>query len=810
MVKESRREIVAFLLLGLTAFLLVSLFSQDVRDFLDGTGTVQNLCGPVGAAVSFHLTLWVGKVGAFGLVTLLGLFSLCLFFRRRVKQWGWKVLGGTLVVLTLSSFEVAAAHGGSTSDTLPGGYFGQFSYEFLLDRLSGFGTYLLLGLCLLVAFMVSTDTVFYPALERAHRTLFNTDRWRHLAALARNRSPLARFTSLRGRFGRLFRGRLPRATGAADTPHFFPKRGAGLGSAPLAPVTREGKPAVDDGDTEDEDLEDDPESRELAEPGNDAEDEAHEDSGGEGTRQGLTGFTIKPPRTEPPPRTAKKRSTARGSGTYQLPPLSLLEPSPSRVNPVDRHILEETAAKIEETLAHFKIEARVVEVQRGPTITQFEVTLAAGIKVHKIVNLSDDLAMALKAQSIRIVAPIPGKDTVGIEVPNRNRSTVGLGELVDYTQRQEGNFKLPLALGRDAAGAPVIADLGEMPHLLIAGSTGSGKSVCINSIITNFLLTRTPDEVKLILVDPKMVELAQFENIPHLLCPVVTDMKKAPSVLGWLVDKMEERYELLALAGVRHIQSFNALGKSKLRERLTGKLNDNDIDEIPTFLPFVVVIIDELADLMMAASKEVEASITRLSQKSRAVGIHVLLATQRPSVDVITGLIKANMPSRISFRVASRVDSRTILDRNGAEKLLGKGDMLFLPPGTSEVVRVQGTFISDKEIRDVVKYAATEAEPLFNPELTRFGVDGAADGSEEDELYEEAVRIVLETQRGSVTLLQRQLQIGYTRASRLMEIMHERGLVGPFKGSKAREVYYTLEEWDKALARRKAEQDGNE
>jgi len=333
--------------------------------------------------------------------------------------------------------------------------------------------------------------------------------------------------------------------------------------------------------------------------------------------------------------------------------------------------------------------------------------------------------------------------------------------------------------------------------------------VAINSIITTFLLTRTPDEVKMILVDPKMVELAQFENIPHLLCPVVTDMKKAPAVLQWLVDKMEERYELLAMAGVRHISSFNALGRTKLRERLEQKLDPQTLEETPHYLPFIVIIIDELADLMMTASKEVEASITRLSQKSRAVGIHVILATQRPSVDVITGLIKANMPSRISFRVASKVDSRTILDRNGAEKLLGKGDMLYLPPGTSDVVRVQGTFISDKEIRDVVKFAAREAEPDFNSELSRFGAAGADDGSEEDELYDKAVEIVLGSQRGSVTLLQRQLQIGYTRASRLMELMSGRGLVGTFKGSKAREVYYTLEEYQKARERAR-QPDANE
>jgi S-DNA-T family DNA segregation ATPase FtsK/SpoIIIE len=483
------------------------------------------------------------------------------------------------------------------------------------------------------------------------------------------------------------------------------------------------------------------------------------------------------------------------------------------VNPLDRSILEETARIIELTLRNFKIEAQVVEVQKGPVITQYEVSLAAGIKVHKIMALSDDLAMALKAPSIRIVAPIPGKSTVGVEVPNRHRSMVGLRELLECREFREGEFKIPLLLGKDTAGKPIVGDLGEMPHLLIAGSTGSGKSVCINAVIINILMCRTPEEVKLILVDPKMVELSSFEEIPHLLTPVVTDMKKAPAVLNWLVEKMEERYELLALVGVRNITSYNALGREKLEAilRSRGEVEEEAIPEIPDLLPHYVMVIDELADLMMTASKEVESSITRLSQKSRAVGIHIILATQRPSVDVITGLIKANMPSRISFHVASKVDSRTILDRNGADKLLGKGDLLYLAPGTSNLVRAQGTYISDREIRAVVKFVQSEAEPQFNAELSRFGAAGSIEGSEEDELYEQAVRIILDSQRGSVTLLQRQLQIGYTRASRLMEIMHENGLVGPFKGSKAREVYYKLEDWEaarkKAAAAGKAEEE---
>jgi S-DNA-T family DNA segregation ATPase FtsK/SpoIIIE len=809
MQEESRREIFAFLFIGFTAFLWVCLLTHDAGDFLGSPHPLKNACGPVGAFVSFHSMLWLGKTGAFGLAIFLGVAGLLLLFRKAIEQWGWKVLGATLILIAVSSFEVALKSQSASFDTLPGGYYGQFFYGFLLSQLSTTGTYLLLSLVLLVAFMISTDTIFYPALARVGGTFFDAGRWQAAARTVRKQLPAIPKVSLP--HPKVYWG--SKEDGAPE-PKGKKKQEGKKGTIekssetardgePSTPETgsTKGAPRAADHPPRSPDLPETEDMTEDAAKAAGASEETTEEAGRLEPRLPLKIRVLEP--SEQAPR--KKPAAARvKQGPYRLPPLELLDVPQPAVNPLDRTLLEQTAAKIEETLKHFKIEARVVEVQKGPTITQYELSLAAGIKVHKIMNLSDDLAMALKAPSIRIVAPIPGKSTVGIEVPNKTRSTVGLRELLESAEFRDEDYKLPLALGKDVAGNPVVGDLGDMPHLLIAGSTGSGKSVSINSIITNLLLTRTPEEVKLILVDPKMVELAQFENIPHLLAPVVTDMKKAPAVLGWTVDKMEERYELFAMAGVRHILSYNALGREKLRERLEGKLSPEDMDDFPDSLPFIVVIIDELADLMMTSSKEVEASITRLSQKSRAVGIHVILATQRPSVDVITGLIKANMPSRISFHVASKVDSRTILDRNGAEKLLGKGDLLYLPPGTSALQRVQGTFISDKEIREVVKFSVQQAEPQFSPELTRFGAGGTENAREEDELYEEAVRIVLGSQRGSVTLLQRQLQIGYTRASRLMELMHENGLVGPFKGSKAREVYYTLEEWEEANARRRS------
>ncbi len=488
------------------------------------------------------------------------------------------------------------------------------------------------------------------------------------------------------------------------------------------------------------------------------------------------------------------------AGMYTFPPIEFLA-DPAVVNHDEgRDELEVVALTIERTLASFKIECQVVEVQRGPSITQFELSLAAGIKVQRIVALSDDLAMALSARSIRVVAPIPGKNTVGVEVPNRKREVVCLKELLLSKSYAESDQQIPLMLGKDVSGEPIVVDLAAMPHLLIAGSTGSGKSVCINAIIASMLMTRPPDDLKLILVDPKMVELSLFEDIPHLLTPVITDMKKAPAALDWVVRKMEQRYALMANAEVRNIKSYNALDKKTIFERLAPKIGHEDAENAPEHLPYIVVIIDELADLMMTASKEIETSIIRLAQKSRAVGIHVILATQRPSVDVITGLIKSNLPCRISFMVASKIDSRTILDRNGADKLLGQGDMLYMGPGSSMLIRAQSTFISDKEIRKMTRFLKKETNQEFSKEIEGFldagGNAPSGDSGQDDDMFDQAVRIVLESQRGSVSLLQRRLGVGYTRASRLMDIMGERGIVGPFKGSKAREVFFTIEDWE--------------
>lgn len=478
---------------------------------------------------------------------------------------------------------------------------------------------------------------------------------------------------------------------------------------------------------------------------------------------------------------------------YVFPSIELLErPRPVVSSKEFQKMIELNIEVLEKSLASYKVEAEVVEIQKGPVITMFEMDVAPGTRVDKIRSLEDDLAIRLKAPSVRIVAPIPGKSTIGIEVPNAVRETVCLRELVTSSDYHSQNYAIPVFLGKDAAGRPLIEDLAKMPHALIAGATGAGKSVCLNTLIMSVLYTRTPDQVKMILIDPKMVELSLFENIPHLMCPVVRDMNRAAQILEWAVSKMDERYAMLADVGARNIFGYNKIDEATKREKLNVPADD---EEFESRMPFIIIVVDELADLMMVSAKEVENYITRLAQKSRAVGIHIILATQRPSTNVITGLIKANMPTRVSFQVASKIDSRVVLDQNGAEKLLGAGDMLYMPPRTSMIIRSQGAFITDDEIKNVVEAVKT-ASPLYAPELVQKNVQADQDPREVDDLYELAVRFIMETKRGSASLLQRKFAIGYTRASRLIDLMAEDGILGEYRNAQAREVLMTVEDYD--------------
>jgi DNA segregation ATPase FtsK/SpoIIIE, S-DNA-T family len=486
---------------------------------------------------------------------------------------------------------------------------------------------------------------------------------------------------------------------------------------------------------------------------------------------------------------------------YDLPPLDLLDdPVPLQIENQDQKLCE-VAAQLEKACADFNLVVKVVGIHTGPVITQYEISLDTGLRVSKITALADDLALHLKVPSVRIVAPIPGKNAVGIEVPNDHRAMVRMKELATAGHARIAKSKLPLLLGKDSEGRPLVHDLADMPHLLIAGRTGTGKSVCLNSIILSLLLTRRPDECKLIMIDPKQVELAEYGRLPHLMHPVVTDNKKAEAILSWGVDKMEERYEILRRARVRNIASYNELPYEEILRRVKP-VDEDEQTRVPPRMPYIVIVVDEVGDLMMAMKKEVEGHIIRLAQKSRAAGIHLILTTQRPTVDVITGLIKSNLPARICFQVADRSNSRVVLDEMGAEKLLGKGDMLFLQPNTSQIIRAQGAFASDDEIHRIVGKLEVE-NPTYDSELLGLrdremqGKGGMMEAiRKRDDLYEEAIEIVIREGRGSVSLLQRALGIGYGRAARLVDFMAEDGVVGHYNGAQAREVLFTMEQWE--------------
>ncbi|WP_453996842.1 DNA translocase FtsK [Bacillus nitroreducens] len=464
---------------------------------------------------------------------------------------------------------------------------------------------------------------------------------------------------------------------------------------------------------------------------------------------------------------------------YELPPIDLLHPPKQTSQSAEHENIYENARKLEKTFHSFGVKAKVTKVHLGPAVTKYEVYPDVGVKVSKIVNLSDDLALALAAKDIRIEAPIPGKSAVGIEVPNSEIAVVSLREVLEDIDPTLDS-KLLIGLGRDISGEAKFAELNKMPHLLVAGATGSGKSVCINGIITSVLMRAKPHEVKMMMIDPKMVELNVYNGIPHLLAPVVTDPKKASQALKKVVNEMERRYELFSHSHTRNIEGYN--------EYIRRHNNEEEAKQ-PT-LPYIIVIVDELADLMMVASSDVEDSITRLAQMARAAGIHLIIATQRPSVDVITGVIKANIPSRIAFSVSSQTDSRTILDMGGAEKLLGRGDMLFLPVGASKPVRVQGAFLSDDEVEEIVNFVISQQKAQYQEEM--IPTDTVETTEEvDDELYDEAVQLIIEMQTASVSMLQRRFRIGYTRAARLIDAMEARGVVGPYEGSKPRAVLIT-------------------
>jgi DNA segregation ATPase FtsK/SpoIIIE, S-DNA-T family len=519
-------------------------------------------------------------------------------------------------------------------------------------------------------------------------------------------------------------------------------------------------------------------------------------------------------------------AAAPNIGNYQLPPMDFLQLPDQTIKPTEsKEDLMANARLMQSTLAQFDIEVALGDITKGPTITRYELHPAPGVKLEKISALTNNIAAALKAERIHILAPVPGKSSVGVEVPNAIKTKVIMRDLLESEEWSKTKARIPLALGKDVYGHPIIADLSEMPHLLIAGSTGSGKSVCINAIIASLLYRFQPDQLRFVMIDPKVVELQQYNPLPHLVVPVVTDPKKVILALRWVVNEMEKRYQIFAKVGVRNIKSFNDRPKNKPLPQTEPELplkakkekveagadgfavevdeeivvpQDEDI-VIPDNLSYIVVIIDELADLMLVAPADVEMAIARITQMARAAGIHCIVATQRPSVDVITGVIKANIPARIAFQVASRVDSRTILDAMGADKLLGKGDMLYLPPGSAKLIRAQGALITDQEIQSVVDFIAKQGKPSYEVEIHQQlskpanDFDGESGCGEDEEVIEQCIEVIRSEQKASVSLLQRRLRLGYGRAARIMDELENRGIVGPSKGAEPRDILIDLD-----------------
>ncbi len=760
---DKLRDFIGISLVVAGLFLFVALATHCATDWGHKTYPadpfVANRGGQVGAWLSYNLFVALG-VCSYVVAFFFVFWGVQVFLHRQVKVLPLKVFAVALVVLSLSTLAAQQTGPNFSSSSLYasmpslGGVYGESLAKTLVPHFGTIGSYLVLLLIASLSLLLSTDWLLVTVAACVWKTSIR-------AAVCAS----APITRLRARLGRASRYKrtIVASTAAKPTPT----------SAPDA--ANKESPA----------------------------DTSSTQSGAQGPTWTVTETAAVRPVQVPaqPVAPAAERidrhealEPETASNNYELPPLDLLDAPEPVVSPNEEQEIQERMAIIEETLRSFEVDSRVVAYEKGPVLTKYELELAPGIRVHKIIGMADDLAIALKAPSVRIIAPIPGKSTIGIEVPNAFKNTVRLRELIESNAEEWERQMLPLCLGKDAAGVPIIRDLAEMPHLLIAGTTGSGKSVCLNSIILSLLYARTPDELKLILIDPKMVELSAFKDIPHLISPVITEMKKAATILEWLVRHMEERYDLFSRVGVKKIDSYNSLGAKKIRERLTEEGEEPPVVEPK--LPHIIVVIDELADLMMVASKEVENAITRISQKSRAVGIHLVVATQRPSVDVITGLIKSNMPVRVAFKVASKIDSRTILDRNGADKLLGKGDTLLLLPGMTDLVRAQCTLTTDKEVKDVVSVLKEQATQHFEAELLDIGDEIDLGAGEKDELFDEAVRIVLGTRRGSVSLLQRKLEIGYGRAARLIDMMAKAGIVGEYKGSKAREVLTSIEEWE--------------
>lgn len=745
-----KNDMLALGLFAATLFTAIALCSYNPSDppstsVYPAQSFVSNLCGPTGALLS-HFLINAFGLGAWFLLASLFFIDLGLFSRKQLADPMVRVVGSVIMLISVCLLMQLSTPNLPTAPLVgSGGYLGAWGRVLLTDNFSTVGSIVIIATLFCVGLLLATETLFF---KLSFKIVFGPAIW-----------VLKRI------------------------------------------YTKKHKAPVSDVDSFKHVVKTFQKDEEIAEPEIELPPEIVEQDrvptefkvnapiNVKGGGQGGLGALFKPKRRE------KLESV-------DLPSLDILEEAEDFPFELLAKKAQEAALILERTFEEFGLNVKVAEIDTGPVVTQFELTLEPGLRISKVVNLADDIAVALRVPAVRVVSPIPGKNTVGVEVPNEKQVTVRLKELAEACAEQADKMAIPIFLGKDVSGRPLVVDMTKMPHLLIAGRTGTGKSVCLNTLITSMLMTRSPEDVRMLMIDPKMVELSPYTKIPHLMNPVITDMKKAEAVLAWAVDKMEERYDLLAKVGVRHLDSYNKLGREKVLERMGFSEDDEEADDIPDRMPYIVIVADEMADLMMTNGKEVESHIIRLAQKSRAVGIHLVLATQKPTVDVITGLIKSNLPARISFQVASRTDSRVVLDEMGADKLLGNGDMLYLAPGTSNLTRAQGTYVSDEEVNSIIdfysayppRYSA-EIEQATKAPMSSGSVEGGV-STERDDMYEQAVMIVLREGRGSVSLLQRAMGIGYGRAARMVDHMAEDGIVGDYNGSKCREVICSYEDWE--------------
>jgi DNA segregation ATPase FtsK/SpoIIIE, S-DNA-T family len=803
------QEIKGLALIGFSLLVLISLATYHLPYGSAEEGGGHNWGGQAGYYLAHWIYVGLGWAGY--LAVFLGTtWGAVLVARKRVGLPTLRILGGLLFLAsTALLLELAFGASWPPSNELPYGPGGYMALELVgtagvaagetplfIEKFGRPGLWIILVLSSLISFMLATEMAFLPALASLRNWLLGRKMERGETVVR----------AVFGWLGRFFVGLWHFLRGADLDPSLpgkpqparQPKSKDRSGSKGKKATGAETDTA-DLFDEEEEEEEEEPEEEDEEEWEYEYEDEEEEEEEEEDDEpiEEVTPAPKRPVKKQPVQKPLIFEPPTPPAGPWKFPPIDLLEP-PHATSGEDEARIENQAKRLENALSSFRVDATVVAAQVGPAVTLFELEVTQGTRMNKVTQLSQEIAAALRAQSVRIIAPIPGKSTIGIEVPNENRRLVRLSELISQKAYDKKFMSLPLFLGMDAEGNAIVEDLTRMPHLLIAGTTGSGKSVCINTILASFLLTRSPHDIQLILVDPKMVELQMFSKVPHLMLPIVTDMKQATNVLLWAVEKMEGRYGLFKEAKVRDIKGYNALGEEGLRERMGEEFHE---ERTPRHVSHIVIVIDEMADLMMTSKKEAENTITRLAQKSRAVGIHVIIATQRPSTDVITGVLKGNLPTRIAFQVASKVDSRVILDTMGAEKLLGSGDMLYNPPQSSQVRRVQGALIEDHEIQALVDYVSQESVPNFSQTIVEAATGAktpgqGGGGADQDGLWDEAVRVILKSKRGSASLLQRALGIGYTRASRLIDLMTAEGIVGEHKGSKAREILMSLEDWE--------------